>query len=299
MHRIFSHAVGQRYNALMSQPAILDTSVYRGRKLEAIKKILEEAKLTPYLSPMNVLEILGLRDGDNDFNVRAAAAKKMLEICSDGAKIRWVVDPEVFHCQLLGCNVIEYSFNDFEEALRRLVDAKDRIDLDSGDRFLNYKHARKVREEAYAAFRDKVANIRSAYRAWFDAEPKNKELFKEGNKDLIFAGLEGVHSFCQVRNTEFVRIMKIANTLRKEPQPVGMPNIGSPSPRLINGLNPYCELYIEYVAESIATGAFDENAFGDLQFAIYCSGGFIFVTEEKRWPLFAEYTSARGLIVSP
>jgi hypothetical protein len=66
----------------------------------------------------------------------------------------------------------------------------------------------------------------------------------------------------------------------------------------LSRLNPYTELYIEYVVQYVDTGKVDKNDFGDLQFAIYCGGGYALLTNEQQWPKLADRTSLAGLVLS-
>jgi hypothetical protein len=278
--------------------AILDTNIYRGYKTVVLEQLLKRCSVVPVLSPLNVLEILGLDGSDEkDFSVRRAAAQKMLSVCQrTGGSIRWIEDPEVFQAKLLGCDTTAYDFGPWETALNRLAQAEKLADLSAAQSIINYKFARTVRQDAYKTFVDKLKEIKKAYDDWFEKNAKTS--FDKSDTVPIFAAMESVHSFSTVRSAEFKRVWDLVREMQKDDGTAIKSIIGTPDMSRVSRLNPYIELYIELVVQYVATGKIDKNDFGDLQFAIYCGGGYTLLTNEQQWPELADRTSLAGLICS-
>jgi hypothetical protein len=277
---------------------ILDTNIYRGYNTVDLEALLKRCSVVPFLSPLNVLEILGLDGSDEkDFVVRRAAAQKMLRVCrGPNGSIRWIEDPEAFQAKLLGCCTTQYDFQQWEEALNRLAQAEMLEDLSDAQSIINYSTARSVRENAYKKFVAKLKEIKKVYEDWFKKSAITD--VAPSDRGLIFAAMEGVQSFCHVRTAEFNRVRDVAIQVQAMVGTASKSVCGAPNPSLLSRLNPYTELYIEYVVQYVDTGHVDKNDFGDLQFAIYCGGGYALLTNEKQWPRLADRTSLAGLVLS-
>ena len=272
--------------------AVADTNVYRGLPKIDTQAVVTAHSKELWLSPLNVLEILGLRDrdGDNELSRRQAAARKMLEL-----KQGWVVDPECFQASLLGCNVSGYKFDDYEEALNRLIKANTRKDLASVSDFLNVSYAREVRDAAYKQFYDKVKKVKEGYDNWCqDNSVVGSEKFKDEAIEQAFHD-QNVVQVIQI--AEFDRITFTVQELQKQGTSYCECVLGSPCPSNMEKLLPYVQMYCGYIHQHLKTGKIDKNDFGDMQFVAYCGGNYSILTQESQWIDIAEQVGMGSFVL--
>jgi hypothetical protein len=283
---------------------VLDTNIYRGFSLEAGEAALAAGNWQPLLSPLNALEILGVRDESDegfarDFGARRSAARKMLAWCSSGDELRMVPDPEAFQASLLGCSLQAYDYSPWRQALERLAEADGYGDLQDGPRYINVAHARELRGQAYKQFCEKVEKVKSAYNEAF-AELNAPETIKANDPVTIMMLLVRDGVLEGIIDTEYERVSSIVEELQRDDDPSIAGCIeGSPIVLLRYSLFRYAEFYMAYLRFVLETRRNpDKNDFGDLQFGIYAAGGIPLITNEKQWHLVAARARASNSLFS-
>jgi hypothetical protein len=263
--------------------AVCDTNVFYGLKDDALIQ-LKSKGLTLLLSPLNVYEVLGVKHNQKDnreFGKRRAAAARMLKH-KDG----WIVDPEVWHCERLGCSTTGYGFRDFEEALLRMSKARTWTDVQRAQNYVNTDFARKSRDALYGAFEKKVNCAIERYKK--DGHAADVATVRAMSVTDNWAGL--------CRDGEFNRAIETCRQYQGDPK-LSKCLVGTPNAKLASKLHDYAGLYVEYMINQIVSKRkVQPNDFGDLQFGIYGCGGLLLVTRESLWQKLAV---SSNLLVMP
>lgn len=238
------------------------------------------------LSPLNVYEIAGIRDAadDREFGSRRSGAEKMLD-WMDG----WVVDPEVLHLQLLGCDVSGYRFDKFEEALRRLSVAKSYSDVQDVQQLVRMDWARAHRNASYGCFTQKMTVAVSGYQTACEMlKIELPDRRKQKTIDFVFTELN-------LRDTaigsEFQRAINTLHLYETDPE-FSTYVTGQPREDRRDVLGTYADVYLAILRRYILDAKIEDNDFGDLQFAICGCASYTLLTRESKWLQVGESVSA-------
>lgn len=256
---------------------VLDTNIYRGLPKEGYKNRVKEYISTVALSPLNVLEITGIDipNNEKDLSRRQAAARRMLELCDE-----WVVDPEIYQAQLLGCDVTGYGFSEFEQALQRFISAKSVLALSQPSTGVDVAFSRQARNRYYQSFVEKIHLLRTGYLSWC----QDNNIEKRYDEISISRAMVEIDAHSIVRQAEFERISNTVKLYQAD-KDFHSSVLGMPNPNLISKLDDYTAIYTDYVIEHLKSAKenADKNDFGDLQFLIYCAGDYCLATKEEQW----------------
>jgi len=102
-----------------------------------------------------------------------------------------------------------------------------------------------------------------------------------------------------VRQGEFDRICNLVAEYQADKDFHGSV-LGTPDPNLISVLDDYTAIYTDYIIEHLKAAKLeaDKNDFGDLQFLIYCGGGYCLATKEKQWLRLAAMGNMADRVIS-